>query len=362
MKKFVAWLFGIETWEAKARIWMDRAIVADMEIGRLTNGQAIQSILAAELEASLEAEKARSRELADLSLQRWKRIEELEAELHKERNIVLTGDALLKGLDEQVQAQEKVIREKKERIRELEASECDLTQERDGMRSELKDLRSDKLILTHRLKQADEALEAESQAHSVDVSCLHNALSAERARVVEMGKRFRRAAELGQFNAQIEGVKALQDEKDLLEGKIEALEAQLKLSLEGWNYQQNEYVNRLATKDADLARFRTLEQEWLKSREELVKSLDRGGAVIASLEDGLKQAQERIEAEQRCSADMNQWLARERDLAASYRNSVENYCQTNCDLERQHSDALAESDELRRRLEEIRTLSYLERA
>jgi predicted RNase H-like nuclease (RuvC/YqgF family) len=84
--------------------------------------------------------------------------------------------------------------------------------------------------------------------------------------------------------------------------------------------------------------------------------------VIASLEDGLKQAQERIEAEQRCSADMNQWLARERDLAASYRNSVENYCQTICDLERQHSDALAESDELRRRLEEIRTLSYLERA
>jgi hypothetical protein len=319
MKKFVAWLFGIETWEAKARIWMDRAIVADMEIGRLTNGQAIQSILAAELEASLEAEKARSRELADLSLQRWKRIEELEAELHKERNIVLTGDALLKGLDEQVQAQEKVIREKKERIRELEASECDLTQERDGMRSELKDVKRQQELLHNRLRDIIQLDDEAANTMKARIGELENALSAERARVVEMGKRLKRL-ESGNLELGL--------------GKMRAMEDSLQDS-----------ALKICQRDA----------------------------LIASLEDRLKQAQERIEAEQRCS---NQWLARKTEEVAILSNRAQcaemelrQHKQMVKDLEtgyavanRKCNEAWAETKALRTRLEEIRTLSYLERA
>jgi predicted RNase H-like nuclease (RuvC/YqgF family) len=321
MKKFVAWLFGIETWEAKARIWMDRAIVADMEIGRLTNGQAIQSALAAELEASLEAEKARSRELADLSLQRGKRIEELdgqvaslgewrqkwaESEAAQNATIQRLEKRALRAESEHTQAlyehrrlQSLLLHERgkveelekkittelefeigdlRDKVKELEASECDLTQERDGMRSELKDVKRQHELLHNRLRDIIQLDDEAANTMKARIGELENALSAERARVVEMGKRLR--------------------EKDL----------------------------------ADIDRHKVaILNDGAKALEASLKDRD---ALIASLEDRLKQAQERIEAEQRCSADFQQWLGRKTD----------------------------ECERLQGRLEEIRTLSYLERA
>jgi chromosome segregation ATPase len=261
MKKFVAWLFGIASYESL--YWH----LVNLDKGRSEDLFA-QARKIEDLEASLEAEKARSRELADLSLQRGKRIEELEAELHKERNIVLTGDALLKGLDEQVQAQEKVIKEKKMQIRELEAAVCDLTQERDGMRSELKDVKRQHELLHNRLRDIIQLDDEAANTMKARIGELENALSAERARVVEMGKRLKRL-ESGNLELGL--------------GKMRAMEDSLQDS-----------ALKICQRDA----------------------------LIASLEDRLKQAQERIEAEQRCSADSQQWVVRQREEIDRLRNSL----------------------------------------